>query len=431
MDLQFLRPSAFSGLFRNAFFILMREFVNYGLGFIFWLVVARFYIPADFGVAAALLGALTFLARGTDLGLPIGLLRFLPAEQDKTALFNGVVTVAGGFAFLLGVLFVVGIPLWSPALMFVRTDPLMVAVFVVSLIFFTLDGIVDNAFIAARRADYGVLRSGLFHGLRIPLVVLFAFLGVVGVATAWTVSLVISVIGLAFLLPRFYPGYRPFPTVRPVRDSGILGFSLWTYASGLVSGAASSLLPLVILSALPAASGPESSAYFYAAFSFATLLYVLPASFATALLVEGSHPGASYSRDLRETLKFSIPLLALALVGVVFLGHWILTWFGAPYADAGYIVLLILAAAAPIHLGVDIFTTRLRLDKEVKVIFEIGAVGAGITLVLAWFSLPFWGIEGVALAVFLGELAQVPFFLLHRFLKRRRARTATKPAPGA
>lgn len=429
MNLQFLRPSGFSSLFRNAFFILMREFVNYGLGFIFWLVVARYYIPADFGIAAALLGALTFLARGTDLGLPIGLLRFLPAEQDKTALFNSVVTVSGAFALFLGILFVLGIPVWSPALMFVRTDPLMFGVFVVSLIFFTLDGVVDNAFIAARRADYGVLRSGLFHGLRIPLVVVFAFLGVVGVATAWTVSLVVSVIGLAFLLPRFYPGYRPFPTVRPVRESGILGFSLWTYASGLVAGAASSLLPLVILSVVPGIIGAESSAYFYAAFSFATLLYVLPASFATALLVEGSHVGTHYSRDLRETLKFSIPLLALALAGVVFLGRWILGWFGPTYADAGYYALLILAAAAPVHLGVDIFTTRLRLDKEVKVIFEIGAVSAAITLGLAWFFLPFLGIEGVALAVLLGELGQVPLFLLHWNLQRRRLASGKPVSP--
>lgn len=415
----FPRPSRLSSLFRNAFFILLREFVNYGLGFIFWLVVARYYVPADFGIAAALLGALTFLARGTDLGLPIGLLRFLPAERDKTALFNGAVTIAGGFSLLLGSLFVIGIPIWAPALMFVRTDPLMLSVFIFSLVFFTLDGVVDNAFIAARRADYGVLRSGVFHGLRIPLVVAFAFLGVVGVATAWTVSLVVSVIGLAALLPRFYPGYRPFPTIRPVRQSGILGFSLWTYASGLVAGAASSLLPLVILSALPGAKGAEASAYFYAAFSFATLLYVLPASFATALLVEGAHSDSSYSRDLRETLKLSIPLLSLALLGVVFLGRWILGWFGSPYADAGYVALLILAAAAPVRLGVDIFTTRLRLEKEVKIIFEIGAASAAITLGLAWFLLPFMGIDGVAVAVFVGMAAQVPLFLVHWALKRR------------
>ncbi len=427
VDLRRLFPWSFTGLFRNAFFILLREFVNYGLGFVFWLVVARYYVPADFGIAAALLGALTFLARGTDLGLPIGLLRFLPAEVDKTALFNGTVTVAGGFAFVLGVVFIAGIPLWSPALMFVQTDPVMLGVFVVSLIFFTIDGIVDNAFIAARRADYGVLRSGLFHGLRIPLVVGLAFLGVLGVASAWTLSLVVSVIGLAFLLPRFYPGYRPYPTVRPIRKSGILGFSLWTYASGIVSGAASSLLPLVILSLLPTAAGAEASAYFYAAFSFASLLYVLPAAFATALLVEGAHPETSYARDLRQTLRFSIPLLALALAATAFLGRWILGLFGPMYAVNGYIPLLILAAAAPVHLGVDIFTTRLRLDKEVKVIFIIGAASAAATLIMAWLFLPLWSIAGAAFAVLLGQLIAVPLFLLHWAIRRRRgpkARTA-------
>ncbi len=89
------RSSLRTSLFRNSVFLLMTSFLSYGLGFLFWLVVARLYPASDVGVGATLLSTLLFLAGAATLGLPIGMIRFLPAEQDKVGLINATLTISG------------------------------------------------------------------------------------------------------------------------------------------------------------------------------------------------------------------------------------------------------------------------------------------------------------------------------------------------
>ncbi|HLQ42731.1 MAG TPA: hypothetical protein VK189_07765, partial [Thermoplasmata archaeon] len=241
-----LRATLRTSLFRNSFFLLVRSLLNYGLGFVFWLVVARYYAEEFVGVAAAILSTSLLLARGAALGLPTGMLRFLPTGQDKAGLINGVFTVSVISSAALGVVFLLGIGLWAPALSFVSSDLALAGLFVASLVFFTLDGAMDNAFVAARRSDYGMIRSTIFYALRLPLAIAVATFGIFGILFSWTIALVVSVVVMGFLLVRFYPGYRPVPTIRQIQGTGIIGFSLWTYGTGIVQGAAVFLLPLMI-----------------------------------------------------------------------------------------------------------------------------------------------------------------------------------------
>lgn len=413
-------------LFRNSFFLLVRSALSYGLGFLFWLAVARAYDPAALGLASVILNMVLLLARGTALGLPTGVLRFLPAEKDKGELLNSAFTIAALSSVVLGIVFVVGVDLWVPSLSFVRTDPALAVAFVLSLIFFSLDGIVDNAFVAARRADYGMVRTTLFHALRLPLVFVFAFLGVMGIVSAWTLSLVVSVLGMGFFLRRFYENYRYRPTIKSIRGTGILGFSLWSYVTGIVDGASIFLLPVVILSVLPGLVGATAAGYYAAAYTIATLLYVVPTSFATALLVEGSHPGTRYATDLRNTVKYSVPLLAIGIAGCIFLGRPILNLFGSGYSREGYETLVLLALASPLILATQIYTTELRIYKRVIPIFWVTAVTSVVTVVVAVLLLPTMGIQGAAIGTIVGQAADLAgYILIKRFVIGKGGAVAT------
>src|SRR3990172_5056580 len=196
-----LRAAFRTSLFRNSFFLLLRSSVNYLLGFVFWLVVAWTYDEKVMGLGVALLNLMLLLARGSALGLPSSLLRFLPAESNKNGLINACFTAAGLIALALGLGFFLGLDVWTPSVAFIRSDLLLVSALLLSLVFFTLDGIVDNAFVAARRADYGLVRTSVFYGLRLPLAVGLAAWGLLGIVASWTISLTASVLAAALLLP--------------------------------------------------------------------------------------------------------------------------------------------------------------------------------------------------------------------------------------
>ncbi|MEK6838909.1 MAG: hypothetical protein AABY08_04130, partial [Candidatus Thermoplasmatota archaeon] len=314
------------------------------------------------GLGATLLSTLLFLSGVATLGLPIGIIRFLPAEQDKVGLINASLTVSGLVSLVLGLVFLAGLDLWAPALSFLRSDPLFVAAYVLSLVFFAFAGIFDAAFVAARRADYGMIRNTIYSLIRLPFpLAVAAVLGVFGILFSWTVALLVSlVVGAFLLLPRLFPGYRPAPSFRRIRNVGVVGYSLWNQASGIVGTAALSLLPLLILHT---PGGAAATAYFYAAFALASLLYVVPGSFSTALFVEGSHPETDYSRDVRSTVWLSLAFLALGIVGAVLLGRFILGLFGDAYARESYETLILLVLASPIILANTVFTTDLRVAK--------------------------------------------------------------------
>ena len=70
-------------LYKNAYYLMANTMANSLLGFAFWMVVARFYSPADVGLASALIAAAGLLASISNLGLGFGLIKFLPSAREK------------------------------------------------------------------------------------------------------------------------------------------------------------------------------------------------------------------------------------------------------------------------------------------------------------------------------------------------------------
>src|SRR3989304_4536703 len=415
-----------TSLCRNSLLLIVTSVIGYGLGFLVGLAVARAYPAASVGLGATLLGTLLFLSGVATLGLPIGIIRFLPAERDKVGLVNASFTVSGLVSLTLGLVFLAGLDLWAPALSFLRSDALFVAAYVLSLVLFAFAGVLDAVFVAARRADFGLIRNTIYNILRLPFpLAVAAVLGVFGILLSWTVALLVSIlVGAFLLLPRLFPGGRPPPSFSRIRPLGIVGYSLWNHASGLVAGAAASLLPLLILNTAGEGTGAAATAYFYAAFAFASLLYVVPGSFSTALFVEGSHPETDYARDVRSTVWLSLGFLALGIVGAVLLGRFILGLFGEDYAREGYETLILLVLASPIILANTVFTTDLRVAKRVKPLLLITAISSVATLTVAYVLLPTTGIWGAGAGFVLGQVLAAPLFALER-RRNGRARTGT------
>ncbi len=411
-----LRSSLRTSLFRNSFFLLLSSALGSILGFLFWLVVARAYPPSDVGLGGALFSVILFLAGAATLGMNYGLIRFLPTETDKASLLNAALVVSGIASLVLGLVFLAGLDLWAPSLAVVRAYLSLAALVLLSIVGFALGAVLDSAFLAGRHADYGTVRSVVFGLVRLPIpLFVAAALGFLGILVSWTLALVVSLAVGAFLfLPKLMPGYRPVPAVRAIRGKGIVAYSLWNHAAGIVGTVPMSLLPVVILNTAPPAGGAVASAYFFIAAAIAGVLYVIPGAFTTSLFVEGSHPEASYARDTRHTISFSLVLLGLGILAAFLLGRWLLSFFGPGYAAEGYEALVLFALASPVVLANSVFGTHLRVDKRVRPIFVITTTCSIVTLALAFVFLPMWGIAGAAGAYVMGQVIAAPLFAVER-----------------
>src|SRR5207302_1297094 len=117
--------------------------------------------------------------------------------------------------------------------------------------------------------------------------------------------------------------------------------SFVNFVVGLLGISPSFVLPLLITNTI----GPETTAYFYVAFMIANLLYVIPYSTTQSLFAEGSHDEGSLVAGLKKSFKLIGFLLFPSILFLVFLGNFVLLFFGRSYSQEGIRFLQLLAFA--------------------------------------------------------------------------------------
>ena len=143
-------------LVSNAFFLMLNTAVSSVLGATFWLIAARLYTASDVGFAAAVIPLIGLLSNMGTLGLAVGLIRYLPeaeSDPDRTRwMVNTSLTLSAVSAMSLGLVFLLGITVWSPSLSFLRNDLRVAAAFVAFCGLFAFGPILDGAAIEIGRA---------------------------------------------------------------------------------------------------------------------------------------------------------------------------------------------------------------------------------------------------------------------------------------
>lgn len=413
-------------LLRNFFYLFLTSVLGYGLTFLFWLLAARAFPVESIGIGATLVATALILGGLATVGLPQGLIRFLPQESRKPAVITGALALTATASFLIGLAFVVGLPIWAPGLLILWNDPALFGLHLACVIGFGLAPVLDSTFAAARRTDYGLVRSTAYGALRLPfLFVITAVSGSFAILFATGTAVVASIALSLVLLPRVFPGFRPGAALNGLRGTGILRYSLWSHGAATLSGFALSLLPLLILNLEE--GGAASTAYFFAAAQLATLLYVIPASFATSLLIEGSHSAADYARRFREATLVGVGLLALGIIAAIALGQSLLGFFGDSYARSAYDTFVLLSFASPFVLAHSLVATNLRVSKRVRALFLFTLASTSVSIAVAYLLIPAYGISGAAIGFAVGQGLGLPALIF----ERRSRPASTSPSTGA
>jgi O-antigen/teichoic acid export membrane protein len=382
-----------SPLYRNSFFLMVNTVVTSGLGFFFWMVVARFYTEAEVGWGSAIISAISLLAMLSVPGFGAALIRFLPKAENPQGMINSCLTISGALAVALSVIFVAGLDVWSPALSFIKQNMLFAAAFVFFVLAQTLYGATSSVFIAKRRADFALSKSAIFSLLKIPLPILMVlFFHTFGIAASWGMATAVAlIVALFFFIPRVQPHYKPVPGF----NTGIIG-SMWRYSSGsylarIFNAAPALVLPVMVVNLL----GAEQNAHFYVAWMIAGLLFAIPAAVAHSLFAEGAHFEDELWGNVTKSLKFVFMILVPAVILVLLAGKWLLLLFGEGYSASGLLLLRILCLSS-LFSGVSIiYAATLRVEDRIR---ELGLIYGFITaasLIGSYFVMPAWGMAGI------------------------------------
>jgi O-antigen/teichoic acid export membrane protein len=391
-------------LFRNAAYLWINTLVLSAFGFVFWTAAARLY-PADaVGYGASAIAAMTLIAGFSHLGLGIGIIRFLPERRESgAALVNSAFAVTVATGLLVSTVFLLGLDIWSPGLRPVRDHPVFFATFVVGGGAFSLSYVLDQVFVATRRAHFVLVKNLALGALRVVLVVSLAvFFASFGIVAAHAVAAGVLVgVSLMALLPAAWEHYRPALEWKPSEFRSMLSFAGGNYIGALLLMAPGNLFTVMVLNT----AGPEDAGYFYVAWTIGMTISALAVALSTSLFAEGSHdPTRIRDQAVKATIGGVVPAIVMALV-LIAGAELVLRAFGSDYASNGATLLRLLALASLPYLLLNVYVGIARVEKRIGAIVLIAGTMATVSLIAGYVLVESMGLKGIGLAWIAGQVS--------------------------
>jgi O-antigen/teichoic acid export membrane protein len=379
-------------LYRNSLFLMTSTAVLTGLGFFFWMVVARYYSEYEVGVSAAIISVINLLAIISSLGLGSAITRFLPKAENPVGMINSSFIICGIFALVVTGIFLAGIDVFSKEINFIVDHIIFLLAFVVFTVCRPITILLGAIFVAKRRAEFTLVKNSIFAALKIPLPILLVMsLHAFGIVGSWGIAASIAlVVSLFIFLPRIQRDYKPTLKINWDIMKLMWKYSAGSYLARIFFSAPALILPIIIVNNI----GPEHNAYFYVAWTISSLLFAISHATARSLFAEGSHFEERLAPDVRRSFKFIAMLLIPAMILVVLLGKWLLLLFGESYSDNALKLLWILAFSSPFIAVNSIYTSILRVQYRIKELIALRASVAITVLVASALITPYVGITG-------------------------------------
>jgi O-antigen/teichoic acid export membrane protein len=282
-----------------------------------------------------------------------------------------------------------GLPNLSPALVFLRQWQYALP-FVVLVLLTSVCNMQGTTLVASRRADLALLEYAILF-LRIPLLLVTGSLGVFGIFLAHDIAyLIMMIVGFMFL-------YRLGIVRDPHTDFGqarkTMRYSLSNYMALILYTAPYTLIPILVVNVI----GASQQAYYYAAYSIAAFLFLVPDAIVASMFVEGAH-----ERPLRATafksLRFALVILVPLVLAAAFFGDDLLLLFSPEHSAAAYELLLLLAISSLFYAVIEVYFTVMQVRKNIVMINFVRLSVTGLTLSLGYVLLQKLGLIGIGYA---------------------------------
>ena len=396
-------------LYLNSMYLVMSTAILALFGFVYWWLAARFSSSYDLGIAATLISVMTYLGMISQLGLNVGILRYFPGSQNRSGIVNTSLTVVMLAAIILSIGFLVISELISTRLAFLRQNPLITISFIVFMVFAALNVIIESLFIALRQAIMVFIRNSVLSFLKVGSLFFFVFLGGYGIFASWAVALVMIAIFSYFLFPiEFRQKFKIQILAGELRK--MAAFSTGNYFAGLVGNLSIYAIPLI----LTARAGPQTTAYYAVAMSYAALLFSVPVSICNSLFAEGAANEQMILKSTVQAIKLISVILFPAIMVLLAFGKYALLLFGTDYAQHTTDLLSILAVSSFFVSINTVCWTLLNLKQRVSEIMITLSLNTVLILTLTYL-LTGQGLIGTGLAWLVGQGVTSLIYLLFLF----------------
>jgi O-antigen/teichoic acid export membrane protein len=400
-------------LYRNGYALTISAGLTSVVGFVYWLVAARFYTADVVGTNSAAIAAMTFLAGLSGLYLDGALVRFIPRAGAATVRLVGF---AYGVTMLVAAIasgiFLFGLQVWSPNLGFLISAPWLTVGFAVATMAWCVFVEQDAALTGLRQAVWVPIENATYAAVKLALLIIFAaVLPAYGILVSWTVPAVMVIIPISLLIfRRLIP--RHVQTTQnialPIKPAQVARYAGANHIGVLFSLTYTILPPVMVLEL----AGSSASAYFYMPWMMASFLRIVATNMSASLTVEGAldetRLAPHFRHALISTLRLLIPVVAL----VVLTAPYLLGIFGDAYATDGASLLRLLALATIPNVVVMLYLGFLRVQNRIGGVIGVHGSIAVATLGLSYVWLRSYGIAGVGLAWLMSQTVMAVFLLL-------------------
>lgn len=384
-------------LYKNSIYLIISNLVMAGLGFLFWTINTKLFTPEQVGLATTLISTMALISSFSLLGLDVGLVRYLPLSKQKNDKINSSLIIIVLTSIAVATIFLLSLESFSPKLAFLKDSPLIALSFIFFVVFSGLNVVVQNVFIAFRSARYVLIKSSLFSTLKLMIPFFLVGFGGYGLFSSWGIALAIASITSLIILKvklkyKFHLNFNKRAILK------MSSYSLGNYVAGFLDELPVLILPLIITNLLR----PETTAYYYMAMTIAALLYIIPEASTQSLFAEGSHTTQNLQTQLKKTLKIISLFLIPAILITIFLGKYVLLFFGKAYSAEGLSLLQILAISG-IFVAVNfMLSTILRIKHKIRELILINLTGAIIILSLSYLFITN-SLVGIGMAWLIGQ----------------------------
>jgi O-antigen/teichoic acid export membrane protein len=390
-------------LFKNAYYMIIGTGITSVFGFIFWIIATRLYSTEIIGLVSALVSILSLFAVLSELGLGIGLIRFLPeAGSDGNSLINTCFTISSLFSISLSIIFIFGLPFWGPIYIQLFQEPLMFLSFIVFAVIFSLFPLLSTTFLAKRVTKMIVYMNLISSIWKIGLLIVIAKISpnFYGLFAAIGISTLIGLVcGLYIFLPRIQRYYRPVPVLNIDLFQNIRNYSIVNYFGRLLLQMTPLIFPIMIVNVL----GPEMNAFFTISYTFVAIIQVIPSSIFNSLLAESTNENILNKINLRRSVFLTLILLIPITLFIIAFPGQILSLFGREYSDQGAGLLRTLILSVIPWGIIYLFVSVERLKKISYGVIYVTGLAAGLSLGFGYILMVQWGLMGLGIGYLLGQ----------------------------
>lgn len=408
-----IKKIVYDPLYKNSFFIGINTLLGSIAGFVFWIVVSKYYSVSEVGLATAIFSAMTLLSTLATLGFDIVLIRYLPNENSKKEMINSCLTTSTFFSVLISVIFILAVNYLMPSLSILHENIIFSIIFIFSVAVYCIIYIQNSVFISLRKAKLSFYHSFNWAALKIIFAILFVHFGVIGLLSSWIAAMSTSLIFGVYLCMTIIPNYNlEISTYKKIEK--IMHFAVGNHISRFLGGAPGLILPILIVNVLAS----ENAAYFYISWMITGIILMLNSSIITSYYVECSHNKLNVTKHLIKSLGIITLLSIISIVSIFLFGEKILLFFGKDYSENSIGLLKILIISCIPSSINEFYIVLERMNENIYNIIFVNLFIATVTLSFSYFAMIKIGLIGVGYSWLIGNVMMNTGILLERIYKK-------------